>query len=167
MNDVMYSSGTEHWSTPEWLFLELNSLYNFTLDACADTTNYKVKKYFSKKDNGLAQSWANNTTWVNPPYGREISDWVSKASQTVMFSSIAGDEVVMLLPARTDTKWMQEYVFKHARNVCFISGRLKFSNSKTSAPFPSMIVVFSNSKITKKEIEYFNSIGKNLMINEG
>jgi hypothetical protein len=48
--------------------------------------------------------------------------------------------VVMLLPARTDTRWWHEWVMKG--EVRFIRGRLKFGGAKNSAPFPSVIVVF-------------------------
>ena len=36
--------------------------------------------------------------FCNPPYGREIGKWVKKASE-------AQGVVVMLIPARTDTKY--------------------------------------------------------------
>ena len=49
--------------------------------------------------------------------------------------------VVMLIPARTDTRWFHDYIYqKH--EVRFIRGRLKFGDSKNPAPFPSMVVVF-------------------------
>lgn len=50
--------------------------------------------------------------------------------------------VVMLIPARTDTKWFHEYIYKKAE-IRFIKGRLKFGDSKNSAPFPSMVVIFN------------------------
>ena len=53
--------------------------------------------------------------------------------------------VVMLLPARTDTKWFHKYIYNNPKcEIRFIKGRLKFGNSKNSAPFPSMIVIFDN-----------------------
>ena len=76
--------------------------------------------------------------YCNPPYGREIKTWVEKA----YFESKKPDTtVVMLLPARTDTKWFHEYIYENAE-IRFVKGRLKFGNSKNSAPFPSMVVVF-------------------------
>ena len=49
----------------------------------------------------------------------------------------------MLIPARTDTKWFHEYIYNKAGvEIRFIKGRLKFGNSKSGAPFPSMLVVF-------------------------
>ena len=77
--------------------------------------------------------------WCTPPYGREIGSGVRKAS----FASGGGATVVMLIPARTDTKWFHDYIYKRDNvEVRFVKGRLKFGNSKNSAPFPSMVVVF-------------------------
>lgn len=51
-----------------------------------------------------------------------------------------GTLVVMLIPARTDTSYFHDYIYgKH--EVRFIRGRLHFNESKTGAPFPSMVVV--------------------------
>jgi len=137
----MFSTGTIHWSTPQDFFDKVNRKYKFTLDACADTTNYKVKNYFTAKDNGLAQSWQNNVVWCNPPYGKTISDWVKKASDECS----AKCTIVMLLPARTDTRWFHDYIYGNENcRIQFIKGRLKFSNSKSSAPFPSMLVEFKH-----------------------
>ena len=52
-----------------------------------------------------------------------------------------GTTVVMLLPARTDTRWFHDYIYGKAE-IRFIKGRLKFGEAKAGAPFPSMIVVF-------------------------
>lgn len=79
---------------------------------------------------------------MNPPYGREIGQWVQKAYE----SAQAGATVVCLLPARTDTQWWHRYVLK-ASEVRFIAGRLKFGGSTSSAPFPSAVVVFRPPKI--------------------
>ena len=50
----------------------------------------------------------------------------------------------MLIPARTDTKYWHKFVMK-ASEVYFVKGRLKFGDSKNSAPFPSAVVVFDNN----------------------
>jgi site-specific DNA-methyltransferase (adenine-specific) len=74
---------------------------------------------------------------MNPPYGREITQWVKKAWE----ESQKGATVVCLLPARTDTRWFHSYVLGKAE-IRFIKGRLKFEGAKNSAPFPSMIVIY-------------------------
>lgn len=65
-----------------------------------------------------------------------IGKWVQKAAQG------GAQIVVCLLPARTDTRWWHDYIQDKAE-VRFIKGRLKFGDSKNSAPFPSCIVIFN------------------------
>ena len=77
--------------------------------------------------------------FCNPPYGREISRWVKKCYEE---SKKPNTTVVMLIPARTDTSYFHDYIYKKAKEIRFVRGRLKFGNSKNSAPFPSMVVVF-------------------------
>ena len=137
MNEGMYSSNTDNWGTPQWLFDELDKEWHFDVDVCASSENAKCPRYFSKEENGLAQDWSRfNNCWMNPPYGRQIGIWIEKAYN----ESQKGTNVVCLLPSRTDTKWFHEYCLKG--EIKFLKGRLKFNDGKTPAPFPSMIVVF-------------------------
>jgi site-specific DNA-methyltransferase (adenine-specific) len=144
MNQVHFSSKTPEWSTPQTLFDELDKEFNFTLDPCATPENAKCKKFFTKEHDGLKQSWRNEIVFCNPPYGREIGKWVEKAFMTNQLN--LGDiPIVMLLPARTDTKYFHDYIYGKSE-IRFIKGRLKFGDSRNSAPFPSMIVVFKTNK---------------------
>lgn len=136
--DLMFSSKTDEWATPHELFNYLDSIYHFTLDVCADEENHKCAKYFTREDDGLKQNW-DGVFWMNPPYGREIGKWVEKAYNEA-YKPNKNNIGVLLLPARTDTKWFHKYCVKGT--VIFIKGRLKFGDGKNSAPFPSMIVVF-------------------------
>ena len=138
MNNVMFSSKTDEWETPQEFFDKLNHEFGFDLDVCALPSNAKCKRFYTPKENGLIQPW-DGIVWCNPPYGRTIGDWVKKAYESKC-------KVVMLLPARTDTKWFHEYIYGKAK-IRFIKGRLKFGNSKNVAPFPSMIVVFDGCKL--------------------
>lgn len=138
--EVMFSSQTDQWATPQKFFDELNSEFNFTLDPCADEFNHKCSKYFTKEQDGLVQSWENETVFCNPPYGKEVGKWVQKCFEEV---EAGGCEcAVMLIPSRTDTRWFHDYIYKKASEIRFIKGRLKFGDSKNSAPFPSMVVIF-------------------------
>ena len=49
---------------------------------------------------------------------------------------------MLLVPARTDTAWWHDWIVGHATEVRFIRGRLRFGDSKASAPFPSAVVVY-------------------------
>ena len=135
----MFSSKSGEWETPKDFFKKLDNEFHFTLDAAATDKNAKCKKYYTKSDNGLLKSWKGEVVFCNPPYGREIKDWVMKA----FAEKDKAEKIVMLLPARTDTRWFHNYIYNKASEVRFIKGRLKFGDSENSAPFPSMVVVYS------------------------
>ena len=135
--DLMFSSATDEWATPQDLFDDLHAAFGFTLDVCALPSNAKCSRYFTPEVDGLAQDWAPNVCWMNPPYGRTIGLWVKKAWD----EASRGATVVCLLPSRTDTKWFHDYCMRG--DVTFLRGRLKFGDAKNSAPFPSVIVRFS------------------------
>ena len=137
MNDVMYSSATVEWETPQDVFDRLNDEFHFTLDPCCTHENAKCEKHYTKLENGLTQDWTGETVYCNPPYGREMPKWIEKCADHAK----RGGTAVMLIPARTDTKAFHEWIY-HRAEIRFLKGRLKFGNSKNSAPFPSMIVVF-------------------------
>ncbi len=134
--NVHFSSKTDQWSTPQDLFNELNSEFSFDLDPCATDENAKCSKYFTVDDDGLSKFWGDSTVFMNPPYGREIKKWMEKAYN----ASLYGATVVCLIPSRTDTRWWHDYAMKG--DIRFLRGRLKFGNSKNSAPFPSAVVIF-------------------------
>lgn len=55
----------------------------------------------------------------------------------------ADTTVVMLIPARTDTSYFHDYIYQKPNvEIRFVRGRLKFGDGKSSAPFPSMVVIF-------------------------
>ena len=84
-----------------------------------------------------------NRVFCNPPYSN-IAAWVKKAYKEATKDNTL---VVLLIPARTDTRYFQEYIY-HRSEIRFIKGRLKFGESKNSAPFPSMIVIFRAGGLT-------------------
>ena len=136
---VFFSSETGEWSTPQDFFDRLNNEFNFTLDPCADDLNHKCEKYFTKEQDGLKQDWSGEIVFCNPPYGRDVQNWVKKCFNEVYAGKCRC--AVMLLPARTDTRWFHEYIY-HKAEVRFVKGRLKFGGQNQSAPFPSMVIVF-------------------------
>lgn len=54
---TMFSSNTDNWSTPQEFFDELNREFHFNLDPCADDTNHKCEKYYTRAEDGLIQNW--------------------------------------------------------------------------------------------------------------
>ena len=140
LNKGIMSSDNHCWGTPQYIYDELNKEFAFTLDACADSTNYKHPNYFSEQDNALTKDWFGRV-FMNPPYGRVIGEWIKKA---YLESQTNAEVVVCLIPARTDTAYWHDYVMKG--EIRFIRGRLKFEDGNRkaaqSAPFPSAIVIF-------------------------
>lgn len=136
---VMFSSATDEWATPKDFFDTLNEEFDFTLDPCASTDNAKCDKFYTKEQDGLKQDWSGERVFCNPPYGKVIGDWVKKCSEEAKKPNTT---VVALIPARTDTRYFHEFIYRKAREVRFVKGRLKFGGCKNSAPFPSMVVVF-------------------------
>ena len=74
--EVMFSSKTDQWATPNDFFDKLNEEFHFTLDPCADEINHKCEKYYTKEIDGLSKIWFYETVFCNPPYGKEIGEWV-------------------------------------------------------------------------------------------
>lgn len=134
----VFSSQTDEWETPQSLFDELNTEFHFDLDPCATDENHKCAEYYTKADDGLAKNWEGRSVYCNPPYGRQIGKWVRKAYEE---AQKPGTTVVLLIPARTDTKWFHDYIYGKTE-IRFIRGRVCFGDSKHGAPFPSMVVVW-------------------------
>ena len=133
------STGNIVAETPKYLFDEIASIFNFSLDVCALPENAQCESYYTPKDDGLSKPWRGGWVWCNPPYGREISSWVRKAYEESQkeYNSF----VLMLLPARTDTRWWWEYVQGKA-TLFFIKGRVKFGDHNVGAPFPSVLALY-------------------------
>ena len=153
MNSVHFSTGKDDWGTPQDLFDALNEEFNFTLDPCADNNNHKCAKYYTIEQDGLAQSWAGETVFCNPPYSRKTKTPVKLhgCKNVTKRQPRGGIVVVMLIPARTDTIMFHDYILGKAE-IRFIKGRVNFEidgqKSKDPAPFPSMIVVFNGKQPT-------------------
>lgn len=141
--EVMFSSKTDQWATPQEVFDQLDREFHFNLDPCADEQNHKCEKYFTAAENGLKQDWGGYRVFCNPPYGRALKDWVEKCYREGHKDNTL---VVLLIPARTDTTYFHDFIL-HRAEVRFIRGRLKFGDSKTGAPFPSMVAIFRGPKM--------------------
>lgn len=57
MNNVIFSSASDEWSTPQNVYDQLNDEFQFNLDPCATHENHKCNRYFTKEQNGLNQWW--------------------------------------------------------------------------------------------------------------
>ena len=147
INRSLMTSKYNDYSTPIGLFEYAEKVWGkFDLDACAYPSNAKCDQFFHKPwCDALQVDWYHekysNRIWCNPPYGRSLIQWIRKGYQ----ESRKGGLVVMLIPARTDTKYFQTIIGPYAYHIEFIRGRLRFGGASSTAPFPSMLVTFVNS----------------------
>lgn len=154
--NVIFSSSSDMWATPQDLFDFLDKEFgSFTLDPCATQFNAKCVKYYTEEDNGLSKSWQGEMVFVNPPYSH-IASWCKKAYT----ESLGNCTVVMLIPARTDTKYFYDYC-RHAAPICPIKGRVKFirpgQTKQYGAPFPSVVCVFESRLAKPLDTDEFKS----------
>lgn len=133
---VHFSSARQDWRTPPDLFAQLDAEFRFTLDAAASDENALCSRYFTEADDGLSKPWGWERVYVNPPYA-DSAKWIEKAATEAKRGAL----VVMLLPARTDTRAFHQHIYGKAE-VRFLPGRLRFVGTRHAAPFPSMVVVF-------------------------
>ena len=96
---------TDDRGTVAEVFDPLHARFGFTIDVAAAEHNAKLPRFFDRHDDGLAQSWAGERVWCNPPFS-SIAPWVAKA-----WRESGAEVVVMLLPAnRTEQGWWQTLV---------------------------------------------------------
>jgi transcriptional regulator with XRE-family HTH domain len=136
------STGNNEWETPIGLANVLSeAVGGFDLDPCAATTDrrkarVKARVLLTADDDGLTARWRGKV-FVNPPYGRGISDWIRKCYHEAQ----RGCTVVGLIPARSDSNYWHQYVAGQS-DVFMLRGRLKFGDGQNSAPFPSCLVIW-------------------------
>lgn len=122
------------------LFDELNREFGFTVDVCASDQNAKCKRYWTKEQDGQQQDWSNEVCWMNPPYDRDLGDWIHKAYS----ESLKGATVVCLIPVAPDLSWWHDYVV--GKSEIRWTRKISLDRIPTAAPFPRCIVIFRPSK---------------------
>lgn len=142
----LMSSNSDEWGTPQSTFEYLHKIFKFNLDCCASELNHKLDNYYSLEDNALEQDW-NGVVWCNPPYSKGLqTKFIDKAIKETTSDKSKCQTVVMLIPARTDTRNFERIVC-YANQIIFIKGRISFlkgdGSKSQSSPFPSMIVILS------------------------
>lgn len=105
------SSKIQNWGTPWDFFAWQRWCWRFTIDACAEAWNKKLKCFWSAKENGLAQPWRKEIVWDNPEYsdrkGRPIvGRWLKHAKHEAVMGGVS----VNLVASRHDTDWWRTAV---------------------------------------------------------
>lgn len=111
-------------------FRPLHTRFAFTIDAAASPHNAKLPRFWTVEDDGLAQSWARERVWCNPPYSHpNLERWIIKAHSEFKAGT---DLIVMLVPAnRTEQLWWQRQVEPYrdrgqGLRTEFLPGRMRF-----------------------------------------
>lgn len=140
-----FSSAKQEWETPLPLYNKLDSLYNFTIDLAADASNHKHNQFLGPgsevNEDSFNEDWK-GVGWLNPPYGlktRKLQDWIKRAA---VQSELHNSTIVLLIPARTNTKWWHEIIMEKADQIYFIKGRPKFGGATHGLPQPLAVIVF-------------------------
>jgi site-specific DNA-methyltransferase (adenine-specific) len=129
-------SRSQEWGTPYSIYQPLHEEFGFTLDAAATAENAKCVRFYSAKDDALAQEWR-GTVWCNPPFAR-AEEFVRKAEREAYYGRAT---TVMLIPVRSHTAWWHDVVVPRAE-IRWIRDRFKFVGAPYNAPFPTCIVIF-------------------------
>lgn len=126
----IFSHASDDWRTPSRMFKA------FMRAGFVDCF-----PYMSKEDE-LKRNYHGKKLFINPPYSQISRGGVLK---WVIQQAKQNNTIWLLIPARTDTKkfrYLIDQCGEHLQLI-FITGRLKFNESKNSAPFPSVFVVIS------------------------
>ena len=144
---IFFSSANQCWRTPPELFARLHEEFGFTCDAAALDDSALLPNWYGpnhtdeERRDGLAVPWA-GVVWCNPPYGREVGDWIAKASR----EAERGVTSVLLVMANTDTKYWHNHAWT-ATEIRFVRGRIKFLRADgapaNSAPKGSALLIFT------------------------
>lgn len=135
--EPLMSSVKHDWCTPPLVLERVRRLAPIGLDPCTTRENpcgaesiYLI--------NGLDLPWTDyGLVYVNPPYGRTLPLWAHKAVK----EASNGAEIVMLVPARTDTRWWG-LAYDACQSVALWKGRLTFVGAPAPAPFPSCLFYY-------------------------
>lgn len=136
-NGVPESKGYDLWMTPKEVLDPLIEEFGPMFDPCP--------AYWDGSFDGLEIDWpTEQVCFVNPPYS-QITAWTEKCAEEWE----RGCSIVLLIPARTDTRYFHSHVHGKA-DVRFIKGRVKFvhpeGEKSASAPFPSIICVYEGGR---------------------
>ena len=144
VDKALFSNGNDDWETPEWLLDMIVKNWGNYYDPCP--LKHNIRKW-----DGLELSWPRDqVVYVNPPYSK-CKQWINKCIQQYK----RGCKIVLLIPARTDTKYFHKLMNNCEYQIYFLKGRLKFGDSKNTAPFPSVIIYIDKNIGAYSGMAYF------------
>lgn len=144
VNRALMKSEKQDWCTPPEILKIVEEVAPIAFDPAPAN--------WDRSFDGLEVSWRRGgLTYLNPEYGRALWAWTAKAA--FEFSKRGADDaLIMLIPARPDTRWFQDNIVHFADALCFWRGRIKFVGAENSAPFPSAFVYFGANRERFREV---------------
>jgi hypothetical protein len=143
---------THEWLTPPEI---LRALGEFDLDPCAPVMRPwpMAREHYTIRDNGLLKPW-HGRVWLNPPFGDKTGDWLARM--------VHHNNGIALLPARTETKHFQQFVFEAAEAVCFLKKRPHFHyvdgrRAEFNSGVPMVLVAYDSGPGTPNTDAVMNS----------
>lgn len=149
------------WYTPPELLDLIYQVMDIDLDPASPyPATVLARRHYNKESNGLIKSWYGNV-YLNPPYGRELAQWILKLCKEWEQSHIKN--ALVLVPNKTDTKWFSNLA-SYATCFCTITGRIKFvsnyHSSYNSGTFGNLLVLLSNDKeMVYRFVNTFSDLG--------
>src|SRR5262245_45408946 len=147
---VLFSREKDDWTTPTDTFAALEAEFGpFDLDCAATAATTRCARWLGPgglAPNALMATWGDvgTTGFLNPPYSL-TAKFVAKAAAEVRIRRCT---LVLLVAARTDTRWWHAHVWDRIRHaprpgveIRFVKGRLKFGDARAGAPFPSVVLI--------------------------
>jgi hypothetical protein len=95
----------------------------------------------------VAHLLGDHVRYERPAYGRGIAERLSALEN----AATAGESFVVLVPARTDTRWMHDVCCRW--QIAFIRGRVVLDGCACAAPFPSALVAMGPGRRNDAELD--------------
>ncbi len=131
---ALYSSDSQCWLTPRPVLDRILVLEprGIALDPCGNVDSLMAAReqwLIELGQDGLARPWPDlGLIFVNPPF-EDAERWAAKCAAAAQL----GSEIILLLPARTDTVAYQRYILPHCAALCFWRGRMKFGAGRAGS----------------------------------
>ncbi len=147
----------DDWETPDRIFVPLNGVFKFKLDAAASKANALCKKFFDEKANALLRDWAPGPVFINPPYTR-TELWARK----IITEAKRGVTIAALLPNSSEVRWYHE-LWAACDYLLNIRGRIVFelNNERRGTPFQgSTIFLLNTGRLNLSPLDAIGDLSK-------
>ena len=123
--------GNDNFETPDYIFNQLNAIYDFTFDVACNESNCKCPYGYDENWNALSDASWFGRCFCNPPFSKK-AEFIRKADHEVQSKHCA--ICVMILPLNCmDTKIWHD-VIEGRYHYEILKGRIAFIDPETQKP---------------------------------